>query len=637
MSCKREQTTVDAGALRLTCPAVRLRRRLLAGVVAATVALAAGAVLTLVDPGAVGPLQAVSLLLFLVLFAWIALAFWSAFIGFVLGLSGRDPLSLRRRVPGTPGTADPPLVSRTALVMPVHNEDPQRVVHGLAATCESVIATGQGAAFDAFVLSDTMDADIAEREQAAVAELRQRLPRDFSVHYRRRPDNTGRKAGNIADFCRRWGGRYDFMVVLDADSLMAGSTLVTLARTMEANPGAGLIQTVPVPVRQQTLFGRLFQFAGAVHSRMLAAGMAFWQGDAANYWGHNAILRLRAFTAHCGLPTLPGSPPLGGEILSHDFVEAALMRRAGWGVWVLSDLQGSYEELPTTLLDYAKRDRRWIQGNLQHLRLLGNHDLHPLSRLHLFLGAFTYLASPLWLALLALTSIDAVLRSGGGLLAVAGEGAGGVGSATALALLIVTVLLVLAPRVFGLVLIVTQAGAGSGRVRLAASGVLDVVFSVLIAPVLLVLHAWFLVCILSGRATVWRAQARQGRLLSWRQAWGYTGALPVLALVWGGLLVWQAPALLVWLLPVLLPLLVAPVMTRFTSSDALGGSLASAGFLRAPDEPAAVAVLARLCAHERAPLRLSRVPANHPTVPPETPEPMPVQALSALALPFAPR
>ena len=610
---------------------------MLAGFVGATVALAAGGVLAAVEPAALGPLQAVSLLLFLVLFAWISLAFWSATIGFVLGVSGRDPLSLRRLDPGPAEGDGASLASRTALIMPVHNEDPLRVVHGLAATCESVIATGQGAGFDAFVLSDTTDADIAEREQAAVAALRGRLPRDFGVHYRRRLDNAGRKAGNIADFCRRWGGHYDFMVVLDADSLMAGSTVVKLVRTMEANPGAGLIQTVPVPVRQQTLFGRLFQFAGAVHSRMLAAGMAFWQGDAANYWGHNAIVRLRAFTAHCGLPTLPGRPPLGGEILSHDFVEAALMRRAGWGVWVLSEVQGSYEELPTTLLDYAKRDRRWIQGNLQHLRLLGNRDLHPLSRLHFFLGAFTYLASPLWLALLVLSSVDAALRSGGGLLAATVDAPGPAGPGAALVLLVVTVLMVLAPRCLGSMLAALQASAEGGRTRLAASGVLDLVFSVLIAPVLLVLHAWFLVCILGGRTTAWQAQARQGRLLSWRQAWGYTGALPILALVWGGLLAWQAPVLLVWLLPVLLPLLLAPVLTRLTSSDALGRRLHHGGLLRPPSDPAGATVLARLSVHERAPVDVSGPPADHAMAPPERPETMPVQALNALAMPFVPR
>ena len=627
----------DAAGRVLVCPGVRLRRRLVAGVVAATVALAAAAVLTLVDPGSVGPMQAVSLLLFLVLFGWIALAFWSACIGFLLEVSGRDPLSLRRLAPESPDSGEASLNSRTALVMPVHNEDPQRVAHGLAATCDAVIATGHGGAFDAFILSDTTDADIARREQAAVAELRARLPRDFSVHYRRRSDNAGRKAGNIADFCRRWGGHYDFMVVLDADSLMAGPTLVTLARTMEANPGAGLIQTVPVPVRQQTLFGRLFQFAGAVHNRMLAAGMAFWQGDAANYWGHNAILRVQAFTAHCGLPTLPGRPPLGGEILSHDFVEAALMRRAGWGVWVLPDVQGSYEELPTTLLDYAKRDRRWIQGNLQHLRLLGNRDLHPLSRLHFFLGAFTYLASPLWLALLALTSVDAMLRAGGGLLAVAGGLPGTATTTTAVALLVVTVMLVLAPRLFGIVLAAVQASDGKGRARLAVSGVLDVVFSVLLAPVLLVLHAWFVACILSGRTTTWQAQARQGRVVSWRQALAHTGALVMLALLWGGLLAWQAPALLLWLLPVLLPLLLAPALTWLTSRDTLGRRLDMAGLLRAPCHPAGAAVLERLRAHERTPMDAPGSPADRPMVPPERPEAMPVQTLTALALPFAPR
>ena len=160
------------------------------------------------------------------------------------------------------------------------------------------------------------------------------------------------------------------MVVLDADSVMTGRTLVELVRTMEANPRVGLIQTVPIPARRDTLFGRLVQFAASLYSPMLATGQSFWHTDAANYWGHNAIVRIRPFVEHCTLPVLPGAPPLGGPLLSHDFVEAALMRRAGWGVYLLPSIGGSYEEVPANILDYAKRDRRWTQGSLQHLRLL---------------------------------------------------------------------------------------------------------------------------------------------------------------------------------------------------------------------------------------------------------------------------
>ena len=291
-------------------------------------------------------------------------------------------------------------MSRTALVMPVHNEDPARVMSGLAAMLRSLARTGHGDQFDVYLLSDTTDPTIARAEEAAWTTLRQRLGRPAGVYYRRRAANLGRKAGNIEDFCLRWGSHYDFMVVLDADSIMCGSAVVELVRTMEANPRAGLIQTVPVPARRTTLFGRLLQFAGCLYSPMLATGQSFWQTDAANYWGHNAIVRVGAFAEHCRLPVLPGSPPLGGAILSHDFVEAALMRRAGWQVYLLPSVGGSYEEVPDNILDYAKRDRRWTQGSLQHLRLLPARGLHAMNRLHFLLGAMGYVSSLLWLLML---------------------------------------------------------------------------------------------------------------------------------------------------------------------------------------------------------------------------------------------
>src|SRR5690606_1977055 len=136
---------------------------------------------------------------------------------------------------------------------------------------------------------------------------------------------------------------------LDADSIMSGETLLTLVRTMQATPRAGIIQTVPMPVGQQTMFGRFVQFAARLYSPMLATGLSFWQVGEANYWGHNAIIRIAPFMKHCGLPVLTGEPPLGGEILSHDFVEAAFMRRGNWHVYLLPDLEGSYEGLPANI------------------------------------------------------------------------------------------------------------------------------------------------------------------------------------------------------------------------------------------------------------------------------------------------
>ena len=226
--------------------------------------------------------------------------------------------------------------------------------------------------------------------------MRRALPRDVHVYYRARSENIGKKAGNIADWVERFGGAYEFFIILDADSVMSGALIVQLAALMASNPRTALIQTVPRLVGANTLFARLQQFAVAFYGPVIAAGFAAWHQESGNYWGHNAILRTRAFAQSAGLPTLPGPPPLGGHIQSHDFVEAAFLRRAGWQVWMLPDLQGSYEGCPPTLIDVAVRDRRWAQGNFQHLRIVRAGGLPWVSRLHLAMGTYTYLASALW-------------------------------------------------------------------------------------------------------------------------------------------------------------------------------------------------------------------------------------------------
>jgi membrane glycosyltransferase len=144
------------------------------------------------------------------------------------------------------------------------------------------------------------------------------------------PENTARKSGNIEDWIKRFGAGYDHMIILDADSLMTGDTIVRLVSAMEGHPGVALIQTLPIVVNARTLFARLQQFSGRLYGPLIAAGIAWWHGSEGNYWGHNAIIRVRAFAQDAGLPDLKGRKPFGGHILSHDFVEAALMRRGGW-------------------------------------------------------------------------------------------------------------------------------------------------------------------------------------------------------------------------------------------------------------------------------------------------------------------
>src|SRR5581483_2414338 len=274
--------------------------------------------------GRFGGLDALLTALFAILFLWVSFSFWAATFGFLV--------LLRRRPPAAEPSPSPAHLPPTALVMPIHNEDPLRVFANLHAVAQSLAETGHAGAFSIFVLSDTTDPRAWLEEERAWAKLAVDVPAEVRVFYRHRPENTGRKAGNVADFCRRWGGLYRYLIVLDADSLMEGATMVELVRRMEAGPAIGILQAPPRPVARHTFFARLVQFAAHVYGPVFLEGFALWSQCDGNYWGHNAILRLRPFMEHCDLPVLPGDGPLGGEILSQDFVEAALMRRAGYQV-----------------------------------------------------------------------------------------------------------------------------------------------------------------------------------------------------------------------------------------------------------------------------------------------------------------
>ncbi|MGE0761403.1 MAG: glucans biosynthesis glucosyltransferase MdoH, partial [Pirellulaceae bacterium] len=375
--------------------------------------------------------------LFAILFLWVAFSFWTATLGlFVILRSRRRHDTAREGELPAAALKLPP----TAIVMPVYNEDPQLVFANVRAIAQSLHDTGEDGAFHVFVLSDTTDPDIWLEEERSWARFVADLPGDVRVFYRHRPQNTSRKAGNIADFCSRWGDHYRYMIVLDADSVMAGSTLVEMVRRMEQDPQLGILQVPPRPVNRQSVFARMQQFAASFYGPIFLEGFALWSECDGNYWGHNAIIRIRPFMEHCELPILPGDGPLSGEILSHDFVEAALMRRAGWKVCLAHDLEGSYEECPTTILDFAQRDQRWCQGNLQHIRLLLAEGLHPASRLHFGMGAMSYLASPLWLSFLVLTMLGAM--TGSDVSAATVHGPSGI------LLFLVTMALLLLPKVW---------------------------------------------------------------------------------------------------------------------------------------------------------------------------------------------
>lgn len=334
--------------------------------------------------GGVSPFEGILIGLIAFSFFWIALAVSTALTGLANGMTRKRP---DRR------TAAPMTV---ALLVPMHNENPVNVMGNAWAMMDDLSRQGPAHRFSLFLLSDTKDAELAAREERVFADLRLARP-DAAFHYRWFPENTQRKIGNLSQWIQTWGGAYEAMIVLDADSLMSAETINALTDALAADPSAGLIQSTPRLHGTQTLFGRVQQFGNAVYGGLLGAGLAAWSGVEGNYWGHNAIIRVRAFAASAGLPRLGRK---GTLILSHDFVEAALLRRAGWGVRVIPNLPGTYEEAPGNIIDFVLRDRRWCRGNLQHLRLLAVPGLRPASRFHLFQGAMSYLVSPVWLVLL---------------------------------------------------------------------------------------------------------------------------------------------------------------------------------------------------------------------------------------------
>lgn len=515
--------------------------------------------------------------LFSALFFWISFSFWTATLGFLVRLR-------RRFAPSAPPPRAGPreALAKTAVVMPVYNEDPAQTLSALLAMRECLLRTRHAGSFEFFMLSDSIDPDIWLREEIAWAELAHGGRGPCPIFYRRRARNTGSKSGNIGDFCKKWGRHYTFMVLLDADSIMAADTLIEMVRRIQADPELGILQSPPVPINRGSLFARLQQFAASVYGPMWASGYALWCGPNGNYWGHNAIIRVSAFLACCGLPRLAGRPPLGGEIMSHDFVEAALMRRAGWTVRLADDLGGSYEECPTNLITYAKRDQRWCQGNLQHLRLLLAPGLHPLSRVHLAMGAMSYLASPLWLLLMVLGLMTAATRRSADGSATDMESAG-----QGVLLYGLTMGLLLAPRLWAYILLLLEPARlrpRGGAARVAASVLLETLFSVLLAPILMLAQSLFVAAALLGRTVRWDAQSRSEEHIRLRQAWRAHRGHMAAGLLATASVLWLTPALLGWMAPVLAGAVLSVPLSIVLSSARAGCRLREWGLLLIPEE-----------------------------------------------------
>lgn len=667
---------------------VHRRRRLLSTLVIVTVALGLLKWTAAMPSDITVWTRAAVIVLFVLTFGWIALYFWSSIMGFA-------QLRKRARMPGIayPDDVDAALKAgdhvaaddlrarqnpaapevramasriraKTAVLMPIYNEEPAQVMARLLAIGEDLKQAGAGGKFDIFVLSDTTNPKIWVKEEKIWLEAKRILERPgfgtenegagesgerdgmaggagLHIYYRRRAQNTARKSGNIEDFCNRWGAEYDFMLVLDADSLMTAETIVKMVRLMEANPHAGIIQASPQMVNSTSMFARMQQFAGKVAGPVVGAGLAYWQAGNSNYWGHNAIIRTRAFIDCCGLPKLKGKGPFGGFILSHDFVEAALIARGGWSAWLLPELKGSYEECPPSMIDFAARDRRWCQGNLQHIKVLVSRGLHPVSRVHFLTGIMSYLSSPLWLLFL-LAGLSMVLfrefippQYFGQTYSLfpnwpVFDKYGTIG------LFVLSMAMLLVPKFLGLAVYLRDNGGradgGDERERRCMAGVeevrreagsagerctsecacgggvcgrrrtawnagkslgLEIVVSTLMAPVMMLFQSKFVFDILRGKSVGWNAQNRGDEGTSWRTAWQIhkwhtaLGAITALA-------VWKyAHVLFWWLSPITLGLVLSVPLSVISSRVSAGRRLKERGWFVIPEETCEPKVLAR--------------------------------------------
>lgn len=509
------------------------------------------------------------LLFFVPLFAWIAFGFVSSAIGFLKLISGEHPGFTA--IP-SPASA---LRHRTAVLMPVYNESVDATFGRVRAMARSISEAGGGEWIDFFVLSDS-NAFQGKRELAAWREVAAEA--EINVYYRRREQNVARKPGNIAEWVRRFGGAYEHMLVLDADSLMSGDAIVGMAAIMEEKPSIGLLQTVPMIINARTLFQRWMQFASEAYGPIATAGLLWWSGSEANFWGHNAILRTRAFAESCGLPELPGKPPFGGHILSHDMVEAALLRRRGWAVHMVM-IGGSYEEFPPTVVDHAIRDRRWMQGNLQHLRLLDASGLHWANRLHLLIGASAYLTSPGWFLLLATAIVQAASLGGDRFVGAAPPSVLGL-----------TALLLFGPKLMGLIWMLADGGrrkAFGGIGSILKSVAVEVPLAMLMAPVTMVTQTKAILGLLLGVPSGWTTQVREARRIRVREViLDLREHIGLGVLFAGTALIDLVTAL--WLSPLTIGLLASPWLVSLTSSEGLGTRAVSKGYFRVPDREIAL-------------------------------------------------
>ncbi len=507
---------------------------------------------------------------------WTVLGFWNAVIGLWL-LHGRAA-RLPDVAPFLAASDDAALLTiRTAVLMTLRNEQPWRALLRLKTVKASLDATGAGAQFSYFLLSDTDQPETAAAELQAVAAWQAADPDRERIHYRRRASNDGFKAGNVREFCERWGSDYELMLPLDADSLMTGPAIQKLVRIMHAHPRIGILQSLVVGMPSSSPFARLFQFGMRHGMRAYTMGQAWWTADCGPFWGHNALVRIAPFVSGCALPVLPGSPPLGGPVLSHDQVEATLMRRAGFEVRVMPVEGGSYEDNPPDALAFIERDVRWCQGNMQYLKLLGLPGLQPVSRFQLVWAILMFIGIPAWTVMIALLPVAAYEA----------RSLADFPAASAAVLYVTFFVMYLSPKFAGLMdaaLTPGEVARFGGGWRFASSALLEIIFSFLQGAVTTIRTSLFMIGLLFGKSIVWSGQQRDARGVSWAAACAALWPQLVFGLAVCGALFWISPAALVWSLPLTAGYLLAIPFTVVTASPALGRFMRRHGIAGIPED-----------------------------------------------------
>jgi membrane glycosyltransferase len=522
-------------------------------------------------------MRVILLLLFTLTLPWMVVGFWNAIIGLILCQFFKNPITVI--LPNSMRVNDTvPLTHSTAILLCIRNESLTRLSRNLETMLDGLVKDQLGQFFHIFILSDTQDENLANQERICFEAMRINYDSQVQITYRCREKNIGYKAGNIADFCQRWGKEYDFALVLDADSFMASSAITRLVRMMQANPRLGILQGLVIGLPSSSAFTRLFQYGMRLGMRSYTIGSAWWQADCGPYWGHNALIRLEPFMAFCDLPMLKSRSGEPKPILSHDLIEAVLMRRAGYEVRIYPQEDASWEENPPTLTEYIRRDLRWCEGNLQYLNLLNLANLQPVSRVQLVLAIAMFLGAPAWIALILICTIAISLSSSPAIL---------VNLDYLSILLLVTLVMWYLPKITGAldVLINTSKSKSfGGRLRFSLSLFLEIVFSLLMTPIAWLNHTIYILGLVFGKKGGWTAQTRDDHSISipqaYHQFWPHTAIGFVLAIF----LYFSHPEALFYGMLFFGGLLFAVPLAVFTSQPWLGRYMIRHRLLSLPEE-----------------------------------------------------